>query len=525
MSIESELISFLENRIPDIDTKDRNADLIAHFYGFRDSPWPTLEETAGIFSLSSRERVRQLIDKYFRNIVQADDIPSLRQLVEIITRKQYWLYSELQETLKGSRLVEANFSIRGLFNLMSDLKMSNDYGIFVADSRWGGLRQATRNSIAQAPESFVIKNSDTATINSIYKKARTLPGQYGLSNLDYLADVVGEEPFFKYRNVLRDLVKHSNFAWFKEDELEMWYMFEDRDNIIVNFSEKVFSLVDECETSRLAEAFHNALRARPQKREHPSLELIKEYLTSSVLFETSDNTITFTSGTDVELSPIERDIVSYLQIHGVATFSDLSDFLEGVKHGRPLIVKATNTSPIVHVNRSRGRRLHEYTLIGKPGRSDDRYKIFQRELGSILNTDEPQEDKARKEQDTLRRWLFEGKDKENCAICGSEHMAAALIAAHKKKRSDCNDRERRDPNIVMAICVFGCDFLYEKRHIVVDEGIVQKGLAADFGTADLDYMQQLLGKKLEDRWLAGDQSYFSFNSGLTEDSPLDAPLF
>ena len=47
MSIQTELAAFLERRIPAGDTKERNIDLIAHFYGFRDSPWATLEETAG----------------------------------------------------------------------------------------------------------------------------------------------------------------------------------------------------------------------------------------------------------------------------------------------------------------------------------------------------------------------------------------------------------------------------------------------------------------------------------------------
>ena len=110
MSIQTELAAFLEPRLRDADTKDRNIDLIAHFYGFRDSPWPTLEETAGRFSMSTRERVRQIVDKYFRNIVQAADLPSLPQLSTIVSQRQYWLYSELRDSLKESPLIEENFS-------------------------------------------------------------------------------------------------------------------------------------------------------------------------------------------------------------------------------------------------------------------------------------------------------------------------------------------------------------------------------------------------------------------------------
>ena len=518
MSIQTELATFLQRRIRDADTKDRNVDLIAHFYGFRDSPWPTLEETAGRFSMSTRERVRQIVDKYFRDIAQAADLPSLPHLSTIVSERQYWLYSELRDSLKNSQLIEGNFSIRGLFNLMADLGISNDYEIFVIDSRWNGLRQATRSSMAQARETFVIKKSDLVAVDSIYKKARTLPGQYGLSNLEYLEDVVGKELFSQYRNLVSDLIRNSDVAWIKETDHGMWYMFEDRDNILVNFSEKIFSLINECETARLAEVFHNALGGRPQKREHPSLGLIKEYLESSVSFVSTNGVVRFANQSDVSLNEIERDVVGYFEARNVASFKELRTFLNDKGYGRPHIIKATNTSPIVHVDRSRGRGFHVYTLVGNPGRANDRYVAFLRELGSIHNTDEPLEDKVRKEQGTLRRWLFEGKYKENCAICGNEHMVTALVAAHKKRRRDCSERERRDPHIVMPICVFGCDFLYERRHIVVDEGLVREGFGAQFGTADVDYLNRLIGRKLDDRWLEGDSSYFTYTINSSEDS-------
>ena len=468
--------------------------------------------------MSTRERVRQILDKYFRDIVQVADLPSLLHLSAVVSQRQYWLHSELQDNLENSQLIDGHFSIRGLFNLMSDLGISNEYEIFVIDSRWNGLRQATRSSMAQVQETFVIKKSDIGALNSIYKKARTLPGQYGLSNLEYLDDLVGRELFSQYRNLVSDLIRNSDVAWFKETDHGMWYMFEDRDNILVNFSEKVFSLINECETARLAEVFHNALGGRPQKREHPSLGLIKEYLESSASFVSTNDVVRFANRPDVSLNPIEKDVVGYLEAQNVASFKELRTFLSDKGYGRPLIVRATYNSPIVHVDRSRGPGFYVYTLVGNPGRANDRYAAFLRELGSIHNTDETLEGKARKEQDTLRRWLFEGKCKENCAICGNEHMVTALVAAHKKRRRDCSERERRDPHIVMPICVFGCDFLYERRHIVVDQGFVREGLGAEFGKADVDHLNRLIGRKLDDRWLEGDSSYFTHTINSSEDS-------
>ena len=143
------------------------------------------------------------------------------------------------------------------------------------------------------------------------------------------------------------------------------------------------------------------------------------------------------------------------------------------------------------------------------GSFQDRYHEFLRELGSLAQTDESVEAKARREQPILRRWLFEGKTTERCAICGDEHMVCALWAAHKKKRSQCTEAERRDPYIVMPVCIFGCDFLYEKRYIFIEDGMVQAGATGEFGESDLRYLQKVIGRRLNDEWLQGPPSYFT----------------
>ena len=148
----------------------------------------------------------------------------------------------------------------------------------------------------------------------------------------------------------------------------------------------------------------------------------------------------------------------------------------------------------MYVNKSKGRQHYEYSLVGTPGVFLDRYQEFSRELAALEQTDEPVEAKQRREQPILRRWLFEGKTTERCAICGEEHMVSALRAAHKKKRSQCIESERRDPYVVMPVCIFGCDFLYEARHIVVEDGVVQAGSTGDFGEADRRYLQKVIGK-------------------------------
>ncbi|MFC1957108.1 HNH endonuclease [Chloroflexota bacterium] len=81
--------------------------------------------------------------------------------------------------------------------------------------------------------------------------------------------------------------------------------------------------------------------------------------------------------------------------------------------------------------------------------------------------------KTRDEQDYLRRHLFQGKRILKCGICNREYPISFLIAAHIKKRSECSLDEQADvESIVMPMCSFGCDYLYEKGYIAIKNGKV-----------------------------------------------------
>lgn len=78
--------------------------------------------------------------------------------------------------------------------------------------------------------------------------------------------------------------------------------------------------------------------------------------------------------------------------------------------------------------------------------------------------------KGRLEQSFLRRHLFKEKKFCDCALCGCKFPIPLLIAAHIKPRSECTSRERRDvPNIVFPLCLFGCDSLYERGFVSVED--------------------------------------------------------
>ena len=66
-----------------------------------------------------------------------------------------------------------------------------------------------------------------------------------------------------------------------------------------------------------------------------------------------------------------------------------------------------------------------------------------------------------------------------------------MIAAHIKPRNKCLPDERKDPNIVMPVCKIGCDDLFEKGYLKVDdEGRIEKNKTKLIPTALNSFMQQ-----------------------------------
>ncbi|PAW28040.1 HNH endonuclease [Peribacillus simplex] len=104
--------------------------------------------------------------------------------------------------------------------------------------------------------------------------------------------------------------------------------------------------------------------------------------------------------------------------------------------------------------------------------SEDDYKENIENFG-LEDLDIEGKTKSRAEQAFLRKALFGTKTIGRCGICEKEYPISFLIAAHIKKRSLCSNEEKLDfRNIVMPMCKFGCDDLFEKGYITVSKGII-----------------------------------------------------
>lgn len=505
MSIESELVEFLESNIKEGANKTRDIEIIKFYYGLNESPWPTLEETASRFGVGTRERVRQLLNSKFRADVSQNSIPSLNNFIEILQSRKYWLISEFEEEIYTAGLLDRESYLKGIFNLINDVNIDCGFNFYTPE-----LKETTRNSIATSKNIFLIRVSDIKEVENLFKKAKDLPGRCGIANLNYLKEDLGQ-----YYQLVSLLIENSPTSWVRVSGDDLWYIFENRNNTIINYCEKAFGVTDYCDSTRLAAAFRNALDSRTCRYPYPPTKIIEEYLRSSVYTVNAGSGLRFI-GETTELNQIEEDLVSFFGIRESTSFSELDKHLSHKGYGRPYIVKMTNFSPLVYVDKNKGRKHYVYSLIGHQRSVQDNssdintYEFYLRRLRVLLDvgTDETREQTVRKEQHILQEWLFKGRAHENCAICGQEFSVNTLVTAHKKPRSDCNDAERLDPYIVMPLCLMGCDYLYENMYIYIDEMEVKRGLPFLNARSESSLIEKLVGRKVESKWQLGNPSYF-----------------
>ncbi|EKN69277.1 hypothetical protein BABA_10456 [Neobacillus bataviensis LMG 21833] len=118
--------------------------------------------------------------------------------------------------------------------------------------------------------------------------------------------------------------------------------------------------------------------------------------------------------------------------------------------------------------------------------------------------------KNRAEQSFLRKTLFGNKTIEACGICGKEYPISFLVASHIKKRSFCTNEEKLDyNNIVMPMCKFGCDDLFEKGYISVANRkvLVNKKVATEPLNS---YLNSIKGKDCES-WNNSTEIFFEWH--------------
>lgn len=509
MNVEQELTQWLDTNIREgKKSKARDTKAVLLHYGFGDIAWPTLEQIGEQLSIGTRERVRQVLDSTFKAKASIESFPVLRAALQEINQIDFESIPEIRNKLVGLGVISPSTRIRGLLNLGRDLNAAADYK-FVDHE----LSKLSRAEAEFDEKTFVGTRSAVEALRRAYKNAKKLPGLLGLASREYLHDEIGSEAAEK---IWRFMELSGEVEFIQHDD-QQWYIFENRDNTLVNSCEKICSLSSENDVQALAETLSNALRRRSHKYGYPSSEIVREWIYRSKWFEVTDGAASFL-GASNPLTDIEEAVVAYLTGKGAVKYPPLKDHLLGLNFTKPTVDKAVTASPLVYVDRTGARKTHTYTLISEVQFSSNpsvdpnaRYRYFSNRLKRLLTTggtDVLREELKRREQSILREWVFGDKLTEKCAICGKEFSVNALITAHKKKRAICTESEKTDPRVVFPLCVFGCDYLYESGMVRIANGKAVSTCKASEDTADASAAKAVDGNVIDEKWIEGRASYF-----------------
>lgn len=505
--LEDCIVRFLNSTISRDDNKQRDISLILSYYGFGDTVLPTLEALAEQFKINSRQRVQQIIRDKFLAEEAARKLDCVRVCADQITSVASSMASTaLQKLIEGGVLSESHHPA-DICRLMEDLELIKDFNIYTPD-----LQKVTRNNASKYSD-FVLTGQDELTVLSEHmKNVVRLPSSLGAMSVSAL------KLSSTYSSLFKIMIANMPGSWTFEQDGDLWFLFESRENRLFNLMSKTFQLGARCPTDRLTDTIHNALyRLTPTKGYgFPPRSIVREYIASSKFTSINGEDVSF-GGELAVLSNIERDIQSFFEDQTEADYPTIRKHLLNKGHSEPLIVKAVNNSPLVFVDKSGGRKKHIYSpaiLIKQSAEDSDsswsRYDSFRDRLKRLARTgtDEDVTTLGRREQAVLSEWLFGHKEQASCALCGQTFEVKALVCAHKKRRSTCSESERTDPFIVMPLCLFGCDYLYEHRHCRIRDGIVVLGNPLDSGCRSADVLTSIVGREIDSEWTKGPSAYF-----------------
>lgn len=161
------------------------------------------------------------------------------------------------------------------------------------------------------------------------------------------------------------------------------------------------------------------------------------------------------------------------EFKGIFLNSDLNKAIDELKSDEQdfdfIIELLENTSP------EYGETLVQSLYEVGEAQDKDFEQHFKLRLKEIDNTDgAANQTHSRKEQGILRGILFKNAPEMKCAICHRIFPTDLMVAAHIKPRSKCTTQERKNPNVVMPVCKVGCDDLFEKGYLIVNQnGVIQ----------------------------------------------------
>ena len=351
-----ELRMYLDTHLPDNGSKARNMDLVCDYFGFSVSPWEDLQTLADKYKFNSRERSRQIMQMAFRDFAAAGDLPLARHAASLLEIAGAITMEDFSQLLSEHGLLDHKVQARGLLIYLRELGLCPDFGVFVQD-----MVPLCKSMAAADPRIWLIDKQWLHKHRKMLHALYVLPGLIGLACLDDF--FAAQDLDDRQQKLAWLMLENMSDVWFTTDTDGTWFAIEGRTNRVINDLGKIFTLIDYGTPARLAQSIHNGLSNRAQKQRRPTPELIEKFLESSMHTEFDGSHIRFT-GAAVELTPVEQDTVAWLRKRDHAGYPEIKEHLLKQGYSKPNIDKAITKSPLVFVDKSRGRSHYRYSWVG-----------------------------------------------------------------------------------------------------------------------------------------------------------------
>ncbi|WP_156362800.1 hypothetical protein [Rubellimicrobium mesophilum] len=499
----------------------RNTAMILDHFGFGSLVWPTQEDLLPIYGMKNKQAVSAAEKNYYFDRVKAGPLAGPSRVAAIVTSRTFWLETDLLAEIEAQGITGLPQTAGLLLDYLKTQSLARDHVWTLPN-----LSPATRESYVRAETRFVLHKDAHKALAKYLDDARKVAGNSGIGEIRTVpAKHAADHPDIT-AEVLKHVIRHDPDVWICERGDEFWFTFDGWRNRLANATAKAFAAVSLCDARLLSTLLVNALADERPRYRYPDQDIVLRWILSGPNFRREGPEVAYLGTTDLltREERILRDIL--LKSPGARGPALTREMMARTALQDAMAGRYFYHSPLVFVDRSEGEKLATYHFITDaqkswqqlrspaaadaeaPSPADLRRAALRKALAELGETDGSTSARYRKEQSRLAALLFDQDTHGLCAICQRNFGVSALVAAHKKKRKDCSEEERRDPDIVFPLCVFGCDHLYETRQLIIRDGIVAAGTQAS-GPAEAAAIATLLGGRIDSRWLQGPATYFA----------------